>query len=791
MNTKVRIACRRCRSKRIKCDGGVPACGNCQKAGEPCIDVDGRNNAVSIPRDFAANARARIEWLEDQVRRLSPEFNIHDGPRVDFSFLGGMATATQQKGPSPSPEFSAPPTKRTFSSTIEPPPAEDTFADEARSVALDLGLLTLNSDSRQTHYLGTSSGRLFTSLIGVGSPETPTLTRGSRTPSLPSQTSPGKTGPIAHIRRVKESYRVLYDSLRRSLPLEEDARVLLEVYFRNIHIDHPFLHVESVVNAVEALYHCAASDVSADVGYNGWVDSLPPFTYNGEYEVFRGSNCTPVSIFTATFHVFMIFAIAATVRTRQKSFDFAPNQFYRVAMSAGQHCFSHTSMASLQATLLLAVYSLQGPAELNIWTLTYVAMAHCVDLGLHRTPSEDAKLSKAARLARSMAFFSVYHLDRSIAALQGRPLGIRDETFDLQLPTLEDVQLDAASIQDKAFAPEMSIAGGLAFALHRFKLDPIISEIKLLFYHLPSRVNAYVWPSDHSSSQASIRTKLDDWRRHTLAMAEKLVPEFEEDRLAYRNYELKLTSQYFAAMILLHQPSQAIPEPSQESLLTCYQCAAWRLNTYNDLYHADSYYQSWRSVQGIFSSGATMIYCLWTSTLVRATVPVTEAIKDLRTCTNLLSVGGEWWPSVKKGKESFGRAMDALLKRMDCSQQQGRGNQGFTQQTQRPHTLSHNPIDPATAEGPLVPPPANLDAVSTFEAAHTTIHDDDLNMNQFSHSTGDFPTTEWTMLDNHAFSNNTHHFSELFFDANIGAPDSTVDAFIAEFMNEDTAWNPF
>jgi hypothetical protein len=32
---------------------------------------------------------------------------------------------------------------------------------EARSVALELGLLSLNSDSRQIHYLGSSSGTLF------------------------------------------------------------------------------------------------------------------------------------------------------------------------------------------------------------------------------------------------------------------------------------------------------------------------------------------------------------------------------------------------------------------------------------------------------------------------------------------------------------------------------------------------------------------------------------------------------------------------------------------------------
>jgi hypothetical protein len=286
---------------------------------------------------------------------------------------------------------------------------QDAFTDEARSVALDLGLLTLNSDSRQTHYLGTSSGRLFTRLIGAGSPDATARTGNERSPST---NVPVKAGAYAYTKRSKDSCRMLYDTLKKNLPSEDDARLLLEVYFRSVHIDHPFLHPRSLLSAVDALYQCASADVSVGIGHNGWVAPVRPFAYNGEYERSRNLDCTPISVFTATFHVFMVFALAATVRTRQRAYDFAPNQFYRVAMIADQHCFSNTSLASLQASLLLAVHSLLSPTELNIWTLTYVSMAHCVDLGLHRSVGEGSGLSHAATLTRKMLFFCVYHLDR-------------------------------------------------------------------------------------------------------------------------------------------------------------------------------------------------------------------------------------------------------------------------------------------------------------------------------------------------------------------------------------------
>ncbi|KAH7126635.1 fungal-specific transcription factor domain-containing protein [Dendryphion nanum] len=796
MSAKVRIACKRCRVKRIKCDGGIPGCGNCQRANQPCVDVDGRDKTVSIPRDFAASARARIEWLEIQIRSLSPEFDLVQGPQVDFSFLEGLASSVQPGPPSPdtqivaqqAPDSSAAlptiPNKRTYAS-IADPMNQDSFGEEARSVALHLGLLTLNSDSRQTHYLGTSSGRLFTSLIGADSPDT--IPR--RSASVTSSVSPGYSGPFAYTKRAKDSCRMLYDSLRKNLPSEEDAHILLQVYFENIHLDHPFMHPSSVMSAVEALYQCAAADVAVEIGYKGWPASMQPFEYNGEYDVSRNTNCTPISIFTASYHVFMVFTLAATVKVRQRTYDFAPNQFYRVAMSSGQQCFSETSIASLQGTLLLAAYSLLTPAEINIWTLIYVAMAHCVDLGLHRTPHSVSTLSRTAIFVRRMIFFSVYHLDRSIAAIQGRPLGIRDETFDLQLPTIEDVQSDISSVEAMKFVLELSVSDCLAFAVHRFKLDPIISQIKLLFYHLPSQASDYVWPSDQQSSLLHIRQKLEDWRHELSAIANTLKVASGEIRLDHHKYELKLTSQFHAIMILLYQPSQTIPHPTEQSLLVCCQSATSRLRTYNELYNIDGFYQSWRSVQGIFSSGATMIYCIWTSDLVRKTFPLVQVMSDLRKCTNLLSVGGEWWPSVKRGKESLDKAMDALPRKYETNQHQDRGHRDHVRP--RMPSMRHNHTTAHTR------PDESLDTTTTNEIGkdddrglHRTFDEEHVDTINFSNTTSGFVTTDWTVLENNEFAH-MQEFSDPFIDSTVGPPDSAVEAFIAEFLNNDTAWNPF
>ena len=173
------------------------------------------------------------------------------------------------------------------------------------------------------------------------------------------------------------------------------------------------MHPSSLVHAYQALYTCAQEGYDERTDRNGWIDSVGPFSYNGKIDTVGGREVTPISISTAIYHVFMAFSLAATVLTRKKIYDHSPSRFYRMAMSTSSECFSHISVYSLQAILLLAVQSLIEPAGVDVWTLSHVAMAHCIDLGLQREPGgPSAELSAVAVTVRRFIFYTVYSLDR-------------------------------------------------------------------------------------------------------------------------------------------------------------------------------------------------------------------------------------------------------------------------------------------------------------------------------------------------------------------------------------------
>lgn len=165
---KVRSACRRCRQKRIKCDGGIPACGNCGRAKVPCVDVHGGNNHLSIPRDFAIKCGARIQWLEHALRSLQPDFDMSQGPQVNMGFIETLSSS-QESLPSEAFTREEELVNKRSHSAMEESDVGSPLSIKARSVAIDLGMLSLQSDSRQQHYLGSSSGLLFTKLVGLDS----------------------------------------------------------------------------------------------------------------------------------------------------------------------------------------------------------------------------------------------------------------------------------------------------------------------------------------------------------------------------------------------------------------------------------------------------------------------------------------------------------------------------------------------------------------------------------------------------------------------------------------------
>ncbi|KAM0226502.1 hypothetical protein ACHAQD_000424 [Fusarium lateritium] len=388
------------------------------------------------------------------------------------------------------------------------------------------------------------------------------------------------------------------------------------------------------------------------------------------------------------FILFMVFNIGALVKVRSRNYDFPPQRFYRAALHFSKEAFSHITLSSIQSLIMLITHSMLTPAEVNLWTLVHLGLAYCVEIGIHREQGQTSPEDFAFQQVRRFTFFTIYSLDRSISSIQGRPLGFRDETFDVKMPQAlpsEDGDL-------KGTLPPSFMSAVTHYSTYHFKLDRIISDIKLHLYHLPGDSSWFPWPEDPTDQQNRIKETLNSWWE-----------EASHDPFDFRSLEgrqrevwrLKLKIKYHTTMVLLFQPSQVIRQPTPEALQICFDSAASILDGYQRLHDLHSLHYGWRAVQNIFAAGATLIYSFWTSQSVRKKASQMDLSRNLRICSTLLTIGGEWWPSAKDGQTSFGSVADLTMRRLymeDVSNKAPRlslHSSATDQPRERPESIMH------------------------------------------------------------------------------------------------------
>lgn len=191
-----------------------------------------------------------------------------------------------------------------------------------------------------------------------------------------------------------------------------------------------------------------------------------------------------------------------------------------------------------------------------------------------------------------------------------------------------------------------------------YQLSRILSDIKLHLYHLPGDSVIFPWPANPRTRQLDIQKSLIWWRDQLTEVT------FDLEQRQSRIWRVKLDIQFCNAMILLFQPSQVIRHPSEEALKMCFDNALSILHDYQLLHDLHGLHFGWRAVQNIFAAGATLIYSFWTSALVRSTASASDTSRSLRTCSNLLTIGGEWWPSAKSGQTSLNSVADLTIRRL-------------------------------------------------------------------------------------------------------------------------------
>lgn len=191
------------------------------------------------------------------------------------------------------------------------------------------------------------------------------------------------------------------------LPDMDHAIKISKAYFDTTHIQYPFLHQPSHAKLIRRVY--------------GQQDPSP----------------------VDAFQLNMVLAVSARVLSTRLKISLPASGYCANAMKHFDRIYLENSLRGLQCLLLLLIYTLHSPSlRLNVWYLNYQCIAALLDLGLQRDVKSRKGLSVLDQELRTRTFWVIYSLDRYVATMMGRPVGLRDEACDLRVCSYVSVVLE-------------------------------------------------------------------------------------------------------------------------------------------------------------------------------------------------------------------------------------------------------------------------------------------------------------------------------------------------------------
>jgi hypothetical protein len=378
---RLRIACARCRHRKIRCCASTPSCTACMRNGARCVYED------DLPV-------ARRQQLQDSSTPVPSQNTAIDGDNNDIVQTSAPADDTSRL-PQSHVDTALQDGDSNFHAQLSParprsPMDGQRLPSPERNLSHQVGLVSLAAGV-DPKYIGSSSGYFFTQMLR------------STSTSHDSRLA-GRTGQSQDLRqRLERDVAVqAFKNIPIGLPATESlTKQLSEAYFDTIHLQYPFLHKPSH----ERLIH----------------------------EVFETDTQDEI----ATFQVTMVLSISALVLSRRSHVELPSAGWCAAAVNKFSSLHVENSLQGLQCLLLLMVYAMHSPSShFNAWSINYQCIAMVIDLGLQREPSRAAPLSFFQKEMRTRVFWVVYSLDRKLSTMMGRPIGLRDEACDLRVSTL-------------------------------------------------------------------------------------------------------------------------------------------------------------------------------------------------------------------------------------------------------------------------------------------------------------------------------------------------------------------
>lgn len=341
----------------------------------------------------------------------------------------------------------------------------------------------------------------------------------------------------------------------------------------------------------------------------------------------------------ANFFVFMLFAIGSQLSNGNHT-----KAYYDHALNYLSPVIEHLNLSTVQAYLLMAVFSQKVSDGNAVWQTTGLAIRSAVILGLHRTPYKSTKISKQDEEIndlKSRVFWSAYGIERINGLVLGRPFGISDIDIDMPYPVETE--------QNKV-------------ACHVFKLRSIQSNICSFIYN-PLRFKD---EESNDSTKVGILIELNDWM--------STFPSKENTNSFFETNYWSLVSYHNSILLLLRPTILRIAKNRLNSSKRDFEwfkiftesassiCTGYKASHLNGVLD-----YTWLAMHCCFVAGISFLYCIWLDKSLNVLQWKRNSIiyETISSCSSLLYVFAEKWSSASVFRDSFERVSNLIKHQID------------------------------------------------------------------------------------------------------------------------------
>lgn len=308
----------------------------------------------------------------------------------------------------------------------------------------------------------------------------------------------------------------------------------------------------------------------------------------------------------ARFQLFMVFAIAALEQGRMKGKKaYNHRDLFEIAIRDLTSVLVAEDVDCIISLALLLMYGRTEPQSVNMWHTTGLALRIAIGMDMHRVESiRGLELKESEMLKR--IFWSIYAYDRSMSIYLSRPLGIQDADINIPYPLqLTDDDLETQTLQTMTPRTRADVKDMSTFN-HLIKIRKINTDIYRICHSVTQTV--LLGEADLDLLRQDLYSQLNDWLitapRYPMSSSMFQAPEWFQ-------------TAYHLAVIALHRPSFAQPQPSIKSLQLCTDSSISLISCYGSLRAKNKVSYSFVALSAIFMAAVTMLYSLRASPQVR------------------------------------------------------------------------------------------------------------------------------------------------------------------------------